>query len=321
MPKRTSPSATTTGRTPFRHDWSAAWSRYSAALDWWAGQDDLDTARTRYLDIVWQMSEPSWRAWHQHFYGQVPTDILENTLEIAVEPKDVAHAHCLLAMHLANQGGFYRSALVAHHFEKALALGENVKWHEMALFNFAQYMERHGRAVVTGPGRWQERPDFVRALELYRRFVEIYPKGRSRFHDHAISSIAGITAPTISVSVSTFFRPGMTVDYDLNWRNMTEITLALHRVDLVDDLTYPRKASHLGQWLSQVDLSKAEVVRQWKHLTGDTGIPRAGPCPRTHRAGSRSRMLRPDRHRRSLRDRRARSGPRHGPRGRGQVAR
>ena len=35
-------------------NWSAAWPHYQQALDWWAGQRDLNVARDRYLKIVFR---------------------------------------------------------------------------------------------------------------------------------------------------------------------------------------------------------------------------------------------------------------------------
>src|SRR5260370_34901734 len=35
-------------------NWNEAWPHYQRAFDWWAGQHDLNTARTRYLQLVWQ---------------------------------------------------------------------------------------------------------------------------------------------------------------------------------------------------------------------------------------------------------------------------
>ena len=39
-------------------DWNDAWPYYQAALDWWAGQSEMDSARARYLNMVWKMSRP-----------------------------------------------------------------------------------------------------------------------------------------------------------------------------------------------------------------------------------------------------------------------
>src|SRR6266850_4327468 len=39
-------------------NWGAAWPHYQPALDWWAGQREIDTARARYLRIVFKAAEP-----------------------------------------------------------------------------------------------------------------------------------------------------------------------------------------------------------------------------------------------------------------------
>ena len=39
-------------------NWGAAWPHYQQALDWWAGQRDINRARDRYLKIVFQRREP-----------------------------------------------------------------------------------------------------------------------------------------------------------------------------------------------------------------------------------------------------------------------
>jgi len=39
-------------------NWGAAWPHYQQALDWWAGQREIDNARARYLKIVFKAAEP-----------------------------------------------------------------------------------------------------------------------------------------------------------------------------------------------------------------------------------------------------------------------
>jgi hypothetical protein len=41
-----------------RMNWSVAWPHYQQALDWWAGQRELDRARDRYLKIFFKSSHP-----------------------------------------------------------------------------------------------------------------------------------------------------------------------------------------------------------------------------------------------------------------------
>jgi len=50
------------------NDWNGAWPHYQAALEWWAGQSDLDLARQRYLKIVWKMSRP-WNGGPAYYGG------------------------------------------------------------------------------------------------------------------------------------------------------------------------------------------------------------------------------------------------------------
>ncbi|MHC4092812.1 MAG: hypothetical protein ACYSVY_21480, partial [Planctomycetota bacterium] len=37
-------------------NWGQGWRYYQQALDWWAGHRDLQTARRRYLNMVWHMA-------------------------------------------------------------------------------------------------------------------------------------------------------------------------------------------------------------------------------------------------------------------------
>src|SRR5688572_23001090 len=41
-----------------RMNWGSAWPHYQQALDWWAGQRELDRARDRYLKIVFKAAHP-----------------------------------------------------------------------------------------------------------------------------------------------------------------------------------------------------------------------------------------------------------------------
>ena len=49
------------------NDWDDAWPHYHAALDWWAGQRDINRARDRYLKIVFRAAHPP-RADEYYFY-------------------------------------------------------------------------------------------------------------------------------------------------------------------------------------------------------------------------------------------------------------
>jgi hypothetical protein len=67
-------------------NWGAAGRTTKQALDWWAGQRDLDRARDRYLKIVFRArTVESDELLRLHYYGNyIPLDVLENALKISV---------------------------------------------------------------------------------------------------------------------------------------------------------------------------------------------------------------------------------------------
>ena len=88
-------------------NWGAAWPHYQQALDWWAGQRDLERARTRYLKIVFKAANPSRDDYYFYTsYGNyIPLDVLENALKISNTANDKAHLNFLIAMTMRYTGG------------------------------------------------------------------------------------------------------------------------------------------------------------------------------------------------------------------------
>ena len=75
-------------------NWGAAWPHYHAALDWWAGQRDINHARDRYLKIVFRAAHPPRTDdyYVYTYYGNyIPLDILENALKISTSANDTSH--------------------------------------------------------------------------------------------------------------------------------------------------------------------------------------------------------------------------------------
>ena len=71
-------------------NWGAAWPHYQQALDWWAGQREIERARDRYLKIVFKAAEPPRpdEYYYYTYYGNyIPLDILENALKISTQRK------------------------------------------------------------------------------------------------------------------------------------------------------------------------------------------------------------------------------------------
>src|ERR1044071_6939158 len=75
-------------------NWGSAWPHYQAALDWWAGQRDINLARARYLQIVFRAAPPPHAEdyYTYTYYGNyIPLDILEKALKISTSANDTSH--------------------------------------------------------------------------------------------------------------------------------------------------------------------------------------------------------------------------------------
>ncbi|MHC4413970.1 MAG: alpha-2-macroglobulin family protein [Planctomycetota bacterium] len=254
-------------------NWGRGWSHYQQALDWWAGHRDLQLARRRYLEMVWRIAEPEWRR-HDRWYGyhNIPLEVLENAGKIARRKIDRARAHYLIAMGLRQHGGSWPQRLrIEGEFEAALELGRNNPWYDDALYHYAEWLASQGRAVAVANGGWRQEPDFVKALELFRRLLSEFKKGETPYYDDARNRITQITAPQLNATVSNIFLPDSIVRFDLSWRNLKAIDLALYRVDLTRDLDPTAGERSLHEWVWQIDPAAAEKVRTWRFDTKDKG--------------------------------------------------
>src|SRR5689334_13548122 len=118
-------------------NWGAAWPHYEQALDWWAGQRDLERARDRYLKIAFKAAEPPNRdSYYVYTYAgsYIPLNVLENALKISTIANDKAHLHFLVAMTMRYPGGGHLEMRqrVPDEFEDALAAGRQTDWYDDA---------------------------------------------------------------------------------------------------------------------------------------------------------------------------------------------
>lgn len=265
-----------------QQNWGAAWPHYEKALDWWAGSSDLDAARDRYLSIVWRTTRPP-EVRPYYTYGMwgnyLPLQILQNTLKIAQSDNDRAHAHYLIAMTLRNQGGQWEQrARVPEEFEGAIKAGKGTDWYDDALFNYAQWMLSQGDVIPLAGGQWKQEPNYPKALELFRRLVREFDRGETRYYDQALQQIKEITEPQVGVSVPHIFLPDSEIQYQLNWRNVTQIELALYRVELNREIKLEGGGRDHPEWLNSINAGTLERVKTWTHAVPaeDTGNYRPG---------------------------------------------
>ncbi len=270
-------------------NWGSAWTHYQQALGWWAKSRDIETARRRYLEIVWEISEPAWQDQY-YYYGSfgniLPLQILENALKIAQDEKDRTHAHYLIAMTLQNQGDWAQRQRVSDEFEAVLEGGiarDGIDrdglaqdWYDDALFHYAQWMANVGEVRVDENGQWVNEPDYVKALELYRRLVRQYSRGETRYWDQANQQIREITSPRIGLAVSNVFLPDSEIQFHLNWRNVQEIDFTLHRVNLTRHIRFRGEGDG---WLDAITPPRQALVKSWSEETEDRGDHKPGAHP------------------------------------------
>src|SRR5262245_53984952 len=262
-------------------NWGGAWPHYQQALDWWAGQSDLTRARDRYLKIVFKCAEP-FRSNDSYFYtyygNALPLDVLENALKISSTANDHAHLHYLIAMTMRYSGGDWESReRVPDEFEEALKAGKQSDWYDDALFYYAEWMNSYGSIRQTEPGQWQQEPDYVKAIQLYRRLTTEFVKGETRYYDQAQQQIKNITMPAIGVGVGNVFLPGSELQFGLNARNVKRIDFALYRIDLTRDVRF-RSASdddegdaEDGSWMQKLQIGGRPPVKAWAKDLNDKG--------------------------------------------------
>ena len=263
-------------------NWGSAWAHYQPALDWWAGQRDLDRARVRYLNIVFRSAQPPRpdEYYYYTYYGNyIPLDILENALKISRSENDKVHLHFLIAMTMRYRGGDWQSRQrVPEEFEAALKSGKQADWYDDALFHYAEWMNNNGVVQQLDNGQWQQEVDYVKALELYRRLISEFVKGETRHYDQALQQIKNITSPTISLVVSNIFLPESELQFGLSARNIKRVDFALYRVDLTRDVRFLATTEDEGEvddgsnnWIEKIKLGGRPPVKAWSKDLSDKG--------------------------------------------------
>ncbi|MEK6300028.1 MAG: alpha-2-macroglobulin family protein [Acidobacteriota bacterium] len=261
-------------------NWGQGWQNYQQALDWWSGSAEIETARERYLKIVWKISKPSWSeaSYYYGYYGNfVPLEILDNAFKIAQTENDRARLHYLIAMTLRGQGGDWeRRQRVPEEFEAAIKPGKTTDWYDDALYYYAEWMTSAGRITQLADGQWKQEADYVKAVELFRRLMNEHQKGETRYYDQAKNQIDNITRPTLSVGASNVFLPDSEIQFYLSWRNVKRVELALYKVDLARDVRFSERNDNTGNWIQRVETGGSERIKAWSKDTDDKGDYRPG---------------------------------------------
>ncbi|HEV7474642.1 MAG TPA: alpha-2-macroglobulin family protein, partial [Pyrinomonadaceae bacterium] len=253
-------------------NWGVAWPHYQAALDWWAGRREIETARQRYLGIVFKAAAPSSAtAYYVYtYYGTyIPLDVLENALKISSSENEQAQLHFLIAMTMRSTGDLETRQSIPDEFEAALKAGKQTEWYDDALFHYAEWMNSNGSIQQLDDGQWQQEPDYIKALELYRRLIREFAKGQTRYYDQAVERIKQITEPAVSVAVSNIFLPDSELQFSLSARNTRRVDFALYRIELTTDVRFTKNLEEdegegdVESWIQKPRVAGRVPVKSW----------------------------------------------------------
>ena len=260
----------------YQMNWAVAWPHFQQALDWWAGQRDLERARNRYITIVLKVTAPALTddAYLYGYYGNhLPVAVLENALKISTSVNEHSLFNYLLATNVSYTGGPRSpetSARIADYFEEALKAGKQSQWYDDALFRYAEFMNNYGGLVEVSEGQWQQQPDYVKALELYRRLTTEFGGGESRYVEQATRQIINITSPNIGVAVSNIFLPDSEIQFNLTARNVKRADFVLYKLDLTRDIAYAGLNAEADEgegtprnWITEMRTTGKAPFKQW----------------------------------------------------------
>ena len=239
---------------------------YTAALDFWAGSDQIEVARRRYLTIARKLTDQPYMA------TSIPRDVLLNAITIAQTDEDRARFRFHLAMQLRSEGRAESIDRALEHYEAIIALGKKTEWYDDALYAAAELLAQTGRVEVLSTGEIEYQPDYARALEYYRRIVNEFTAAETQFHDEAAQAIRTITNPQVGLAVSGTFLPDSEQEIVVSWRNAKAIELAIYAVDLTADPDVKPNR----EWTQDIRLGGKSAVRRWTFTLPDLGQHRPG---------------------------------------------
>lgn len=258
---------------------SAAFAAYSLALEYWAGSAKLEIARERYLDMVWRMISPTdaneWEI--RNNANSIAQNILFGAEKLASTPEERARVQYYIALrgerHVPSDRVHQRTQKA---FEAVLAEGQATTVYADALYAYGVWLEERGAQNLDAQRGFWTSPDYVAALVLYRRLLEEYSRGTHEHWNDARHRIQKITSEEVSLGVSQVFLPNSEVQFQLRWRNLDNVQLSLHPVELTRAVDFEGKDVNNDQYLASIDLAQFPALHTWRYATGDQGLHHRG---------------------------------------------
>ncbi|MDA7617891.1 MG2 domain-containing protein [Verrucomicrobia bacterium] len=263
--------------TRYRRDWTRAWASYQKALVFWAASPLLEKARNSYLNIVWKAAHSPGSGRYDSYGNRgsmIPVDVMENAVRIAVDDEDRAHAQYLLgrSLEILQGNAAFSFERIHRAYESAITAKEKHAWLDDALAQYAQWLSRRGKAVKREDGQWTFRPDYKAAARVWRRLLDLYDKGQTRYLQQAESNLKQITGAQLELATDHAFIPGSRIRLYCQWRNVDRFRLKVFPFHLGRDFDLSSRGdSNAYQWLRGQEMPIHEAVYDQVHNTGDGG--------------------------------------------------
>ena len=257
---------------------------FESARDWWAGSDDVDTAREKFISLSFALADFDTSHWGWYIadvkairlggaavepqpQGNGGLQILfEEILKIAKTDADKAHAHYGLGMaYMQNYSGDQKLRDKAiEEFRKVSADFEGTEWADDAGYQLGNYYEGQG--------------DYVKAADTYRALLKRFKPGDSQWVDDSKRRLEEIVNPSVGLSIGNTFVPDSEIRYSFNWRNIKEAEVTLYKLDLAEDLRLGSESSGYSSYpellKTLVDSGRATqlpVQTSWTQKLDDDG--------------------------------------------------
>ena len=215
------------------------WSMYYVnALDFWARSEPTSEATSKYLSITKRLfsSDSNLRNFGRYFtrqrYSYDEIQILRNALSLADSDEDIG----IFTIYLANS---YRSSVGNGDIEKALKLiDKSIEkinggiWLWRVLYVKAQVLENTGRPFRLETGQWGYEPDFVGALEIYKKIINSDKQNETGLVNQIQSRITNIQKPEINVLITGFYKSKNDIQFYLSSKNIEKYGVKIFPLDL-----------------------------------------------------------------------------------------
>ncbi len=213
------------------------------ARDYWAGSSDVELARKRFIAVSFMLADFVTSRWGWYSAdikpirlggelivppeqpGNWPLQVLfEEILKVAKSDEDKARAHYSLAMAITNSYSADPKvkARVAEHFEKVIKDFSESEWADDAQYYLGMY--------------WENQTDYLKAVEIYRKFLAAFKTGESQWVNDAQRRLEDLTNPRINLGVSHTFLPDSQIQFSVSRRNLDQAQFTFYKIDLSQHL-------------------------------------------------------------------------------------